>query len=161
AARRPTVELEHVQRRLELLLTAIYGRPISISPVPTKKLNWAERMARRLAPDPEAHGATPAGVAGDLRPLGAPSAHSGSADARARFRLLAIEQAERLTRGTASAVPRDDALERDLYLLREGIAIDAKIARVMPRMHDSLAEERRAALVRRPHIDGLTPQERE
>src|SRR5262249_32259230 len=51
--------------------------------------------------------------------------------------------------------------ERDLYLLREGAAIDARIARVLPRMQTALTEERHAALVRRPHIDGLTPQERE
>ena len=161
AMRRPTVELEQVQRRLELLLTAMYGRQISISPVRTKKLNWAERVARRLARDPEAHEATPEVGTDDIHLPGVISAHTGSDAAIARFRLLAVEQAERLTRGTASALPREDALERDLYLLREGVAIDAKIARVMPRMHASLAEERRAALVRRPHIDGLTPQERE
>jgi nitric oxide reductase NorD protein len=129
--------------------------------VPTKKLNWAERIARRLARDPEAHEATPEVGTDDIHLPGALSAHAGSDAAIARFRLLAVEQAERLTRGTVSALPRDDALERDLYLLREGVAIDAKIARVMPRMHHSLAEERRAALIRRPHIDGLTPQERE
>ncbi len=161
AARRPAVELGQVQRRLELLLTAMYGRPIAISPVRTKKLNWAERVARRLARDPEAYEATPEVGADDIHLPNVLSAHAGFDAAVARFRLLAVEQAERLTRGTASALPRDDALQRDLYLLRESIAIDAKIARVMPRMHDSLAEERRAALVRRPHIDGLTPQERE
>src|SRR5262249_42597637 len=71
-----------------------------------------------------------------------------------------VEQAERLARGTANHAPHADALERDLYLLREGAAIDARISRVMPRLHDSLAAERLAALVRRPHIDGLTRKER-
>ena len=161
SARQPIVELHQVQRRLELLLAAMYGRPIAISAVRTKKLNWAERVSRRLSRDPEAHEATPEVGDDDIHLPGVLSAHAGFDAAIARFRLLAVEQAERLTRGTASELPRDDALERDLYLLREGVAIDAKIARAMPRMHDSLSEERRAALVRRPHIDGLTPQERE
>ena len=161
ARRRPTVALEEVQRRLELLLTAMYGRRIGVSPVQTRKLNWAERVARSLSRDPLAHEPTPEVGTDDIRLPDAVSAHAGADAAVARFRLLAVEQAERLTRGTASQAPHADALERDLYLLREGAAIDARIARVLPRMHDALADERRAALVRRPHIDGLTPQERE
>jgi nitric oxide reductase NorD protein len=158
--RRPTVELEHVQRRLELLLMALYGQSIGVAPVHTRPLGWADRVARALSRDPRSHEPTPEVGLDDIR-LPA-SLHAGDGDdaAVARFRLLAVEQAERLTRGTANHAPHSDALERDLYLLREGAAIDARIARLMPRLHDSLAEERFAALVRRPHIDGLTPKER-
>src|SRR5262249_14786655 len=103
---------------------------------------------------------TPKLGADDIRLPSMLNATEGADVAVARFRLLAVEQAERLTRGTAGETPHADALERDLYLLREGAAIDARIARVMPRLQGALAEERRAALVRRPHFDGLTPQKR-
>lgn len=159
--RRPTVELEDVQRRLELLLTAMYGRHIGVGAVEMRKLSWADRVGRALARDPRSYEPAPEVGSDDIRLPGALRADEGADAAVARFRLLAVEQAERLSRGTAVQAPHADALERDLYLLREGAAIDARIARVMPRMHDALADERHAALVRRPHIDGLTPQERE
>jgi nitric oxide reductase NorD protein len=158
---RPSLPLDSVQRRLELLLTAMYGRPIAIAPVQARKLGWAGRVSRALSRDPRSHEPTPELGIDDIRLPSMLNATEGADVAVARFRLLAVEQAERLTRGTAGETPHADALERDLYLLREGAAIDARIARVMPRLQSALAEERRAALVRRPHLDGLTPQERE
>ena len=160
-ARRPTVPLEQVQRRLELLLTAMYGRPITISPVEETKVHWIVRVGEFLSRDPRAREAT-AGVDGEGIQLPTVlTAREGEAAAVARYRLLAIEQAERLTRGTAMHAPMRDALVRDLYLLREGSIVDATIARSHPGLGDALSAERSAALARRPELDRLTRPERD
>ena len=160
-AQRPTLPLEQVQRRLELLLAAMYGRPISITPVEQTSANWIERVGDFLSRDPRSRESTP-GVDGTGIQLPASlTARDGEAAAITRFRLLAIEQAERLTRGTAQHVPAHDPLVRDLYLLREGTMVDATIARANPGLSDALEAERRAALARRPELDRLTPPERD
>ncbi|MGH7617060.1 MAG: nitric oxide reductase activation protein NorD, partial [Gemmatimonadaceae bacterium] len=150
-----------MQRRIELLLAAIYGRPISIAGVARKKASWASRVVRFVWRNDGGSEPTPEVREDGIHLPALLSARDGTDAAVARFRLLAVEQAERLTRGTATIAPSGDPLERDLFLLRESAAIDAKIARVLPRMHDSLADERRAALAGRPRLDALTPQERE
>ena len=160
-ARRPTLPLEQVQRRLELLLTAMYGRPIPITPVEATSPNWVERLADFLSRDPRTRESTP-GIDGDGIQLPvALTARDGAEAAMARYRLLAIEQAERLTRGTAAHAPLRDALVRDLYLVREGIVVDATIARSNPGLADALHAERRASLARRPELDKLTRPERD
>ncbi len=72
-----------------------------------------------------------------------------------RYRLFAIEQAERLIRGTASLAPTEP-LERDLFLLREGARIDAEIDRTNPGMSAALAAERAAALALRPRFGSMS-----
>jgi len=158
----PSMPLEQVHRRLELLLTAVYGRPIPIAPAENNV--WNRERVRNLAKrDPRARELASA-VDNDtiyLPPqLGA---HEGDAAAISRYRLLALEQAERIARGTAvHAPPREaDRLERDLYLLREGAAIDAHIARTHPGVGDALRDERQFALAHRPDLAVLTDAERE
>lgn len=155
-----TLPLETVQRRLELLLAAVYGRAIPLAP--TEHEAWTRARVRRLASrDRRALEATPS-VDGEtifLPPM-LETGSEGHAGAIARYRLIAIEQAERLTRGTAVHAPVDDPLERDLYLLRESAAIDAHIAQAHPGMTDTLRAERLSALNRRPKLDALTPAER-
>jgi len=58
-ARRPTLPLEQVQRRLELLLAAMYGRPIAITPVEATNANWIERVGDFLSRDPRTRESTP------------------------------------------------------------------------------------------------------
>jgi nitric oxide reductase NorD protein len=160
-AQRPTLPLEQVQRRLELLLAAMYGRPIAIASVEPTTTYWVERVGNFLSRDPRARESTP-GVDGTGIHLPASlTARDGEAAAIARYRLLAIEQAERLTRGTARHAPVRDALVRDLYLLREGTMVDATIARAHPGLGDALEAERGAALARRPELDRLTRPERD
>ncbi|HEV8495215.1 MAG TPA: VWA domain-containing protein [Gemmatimonadaceae bacterium] len=156
----PNVSLERVQRRLELLLTAVYGRPIPIAPIETNL--WNRERVRQLAKrDPRAREPAP-GVDGAtiyLPPeLGA---RSGDADAIARYRLFALEQAERIVRGTAVLAPLNDPLERDLYMVREGAAIDARIAGAHPGIVEALSDERRAVLARRPPLERLNEAERD
>jgi nitric oxide reductase NorD protein len=78
----------------------------------------------------------------------------------ARYRLLAVEQAERLTRGTAMHAPFVDQMVHDLYLMRAAAAVDARIVQSMPGMSRVLESERAAALRRRPRIHRLTRHER-
>ena len=59
----PQLPLEQVQRRLELLLTAVYGKPIPIAPIETKVWN-RERVRQMANRDPRAREPTP-GVDGE------------------------------------------------------------------------------------------------
>lgn len=159
--RRPTLQLDDVERRLQLLLTGMYGRAISISGAESARPNWIERLLRSLTRDPRAVESTP-GIEGEtIRLPVALSSRDGIEPAVARYRLLAIEQAERIERGTASYAPLHDPIECDLYLLREGLAVDAHIARAHPGIADTLVAERRGALERRPKLDILTRPERD
>ncbi|HST59916.1 MAG TPA: VWA domain-containing protein, partial [Longimicrobium sp.] len=89
-------------------------------------------------------------------------AADGPDAALARYRVMAIGQAERLMRGTAALAPgADEPLARDLYLLLESAAADATIAEDVPGVRPALQAERAAALARRPALDALTEPERE
>ncbi|HEY9227988.1 MAG TPA: VWA domain-containing protein [Gemmatimonadaceae bacterium] len=160
ASRRPTIQLGDVQRRLELLLTAMYGRPIPIAALDVKSANWVERVARALR-DPRGREGTPTVDAESIHLPAYLSARDGVEAAVTRYRLLALEAAERLTRGTPRHAPLRDPLELDLFLLREGAAIDSRLSRAMPGMSAALAEERNAALSFRPQLEKLTRPERE
>lgn len=160
AARRPAIQLGDVQRRLELLITAMYGRPIPIAPLEAPRANWVARAARYLR-GPRGRDAAPS-VGGESIQLPASlDARGGSESAITRYRLLTLEAAERVARGTPRHVPLDDPLERDLFLLREGAAIDARLSRAVPGMSATLAAERAAALSLRPRLETLTSPERE
>ena len=159
--RRPTLPLEDVERRLQLLLTGMYGRAISIAAAESERPTWFERLRRSLTRDPRAVESAPSIEGETIRLPAALSSRDGIALAVARYRLLAIEQAERIARGTANHAPLHDPIERDLYLLREGMAVDAHIARAHPGIADTLVAERRGALARRPKLDILTRPERD
>ena len=81
--------------------------------------------------------------------------------ALAEYRLMAIEQAERIARNTVAMVPAGPpGIERDLYLLREGALIDAAIARAVPGLRGTLSSARKRALESRPSLTRLTLAER-
>jgi nitric oxide reductase NorD protein len=154
--RRPTaVHLAQMHRRLELVLTAAYGRPIVIAA--NERRGWARKSVFALMSN-----LTTASIEGDVIRLPEVLESGGDQQRGAdRYRLLAIEQAERLARGTSTLAPWTDPLERDLYLLREGASIDAQIARTFPGLAHVLNEERATALARRPNVKRLTAAERD
>ena len=157
----PKVELDGVRRRLELLLTAMYGRHIPIAAPETERAGWWTRAWRSVSPftAPSAISASD-GESLQLPPV--VDAASGTDAAIARYRLLAIEQGERVMRGTAAVAARaTDQLERDLFLLRESAAIDAAIARSVRNVAPALAAARADALARRPLIESLAGAERD
>ncbi|HVH12073.1 MAG TPA: hypothetical protein VM759_03425 [Longimicrobium sp.] len=155
----PVVRLDEVRRRLEVLLAALYGQAIPIVPLDAARAASGRRMAR-----PPAHlRATDPVAAGDGERIHLPpqlDASDGVDAALARYRVMAVGQAERMMRGTATLAP-DEPLARDLYLLLESAAADAAITDAVPGMRPALQAERAAALARRPPPEGLTEAERE
>lgn len=176
---RPTLRLEDVRRRLEILLAAVYERPIPIVPAQAPEPRWHERLL------PEAkHLRTGEILAGtDAERVHLPpelDAPDGDAAALARYRLLAVTQAERLARGTAQFTPdlnprwnrhlvalgaltNSEPVRRvrDLYLLLESAAVDAAVARAVPGLAPALQAERERALAARPRTESLTAAERQ
>ena len=162
----PTVALGSVQRRLELFLAALYGRPVEIhaaEAAPPRALWW--RMLDRLDRPQHLRGGAALATSGG-RTIRLPpvlDARAGAREAIGRFQLLAIGQAERLARGSARRAPREEErrLEHDLYALSESLAIDAAIARAVPGLRDALRAARAEALAARPPLESLTAAERD
>jgi len=160
-ARRHVLSLDQVQRRLEVLIAAVHDRPIAIVSEASPPPNWLTRTWRLVAPNSGIKDGVPESTADSIRlPAELPSTE-GTDTALARYRLFAIEQAERIVRGTAAHIGFLDPLERDLYLLREGAVVDAHIATAHPGMRATLERERASALARRPKLETLRKSERE
>lgn len=158
---RPIIELDTVRRRLELLLAAMYGKHIPIAVPERRRVGWLKRAWHAVSPytEPES---VPASDGESLRLPSMLKADSGRDVALARYRLMAIEQAERVVRGTATAAARlNDSLARDLFLLRESAAIDAAIAHNVRNLVPALVAARAEALERRPMLEGLAGAERD
>ena len=153
------VRLDDVRRRLELLVTAVYDRPIPITtaePVPRRR-SWRDMFA---PPHQRRTGAMPA-TDGERIQLPREIESADTETALAEYRLMAIEQAERIARNTVAMVPPGPpGIERDLYLLREGAMVDAAIARAVPGLRGALATARRRALESRPPLARLSIAER-
>lgn len=159
--RKPAVSLESVHRRLELVVAALYGRPLSMTSTGPPRSTFMDRAFGVLGLQRDQHRSAPSVEGETIRLPETLDAPDGDAAAIARYRILAIEQAERIVRGTPGQVPAADPLERDLYLLREGMAIDAGLMRRHPGLADALAAERETALSRRPLLRSLSDQERD
>ena len=139
----------------------MYGRHIPIAIPDRRRVGWVTRAWRAVTPftDPESVAASDGE---SLRLPPSMDAASGRDDAVARYRLLAIEQAERVVRGTAAvAAGLTNPLERDLFLLRESAAIDAAIARNVRNLTPALIAARAEALERRPVTEALVGAERD
>jgi nitric oxide reductase NorD protein len=160
AAWRPVVTLEEVQRRLELFIAALYGAPIPIVPNTQNASTWLDRASRAMNAADAAVAATPATDGASIRLPREMRAGEGAGAALARYRLFAVEQAERILRGTAALAASNDPIVRDLYLVKEASAIDARIARDQPGLRPLLERERAAALAARPRQVSLTKRER-
>jgi nitric oxide reductase NorD protein len=131
----PVTRLVDVQRRLELLLAAMFGQSM--------------RVVSR------ARTATPAATDVVL-----PAQLPGTTDAVEAYRMLALQQGARIVRGTRLLAP-DEPLARDLYLLLEAAAVDAEIMERAPGLERALRRMRAEALAARPGIGRLVPQQRE
>lgn len=154
------VALADVRRRLELLLAGVYGVPIPVAQAEPPREKRIRRLLDRTPGHLRAAAALPSSD-GERVLLPARLDEAGP-EALRRYRILAIEQAERLARGTARTLPAGEPpLVRDLYLVAEGAAVDQAIATHAPGLRDSHAAERAAALARRPSLESLTPAERE
>jgi nitric oxide reductase NorD protein len=147
----PEIALDTVRRRLELLLTATYGVRFEIAPVADDTPRNTFHMGRRR-PIARHDGVS-------IKLPATMDASDGTHAAIARYRLLAIEQAVRIIRGSAALAPTGNAVTRDLYNLREGAEIDASIAISAPGVAPLIAEERARAIAARPNLSGLSARE--
>ncbi len=137
--------LPEMRRRLELFIGAVFPTVADIGTAdPAAPPSLLERLARRGTSHLHASQAFPS-VSGQrvLLPgtLGLPPAAS-----LLRYRLLALEQAARIDRGTMAAHPMGDILLQDLYRLAEAAAVDATLGRLLPRLVPSLQTARREAI---------------
>lgn len=162
-AERARLPLARIRQRLELFLAAFYADPPAILPAdPPPAPVW---LARLLGRAPRHLARYTAAAATDGVRIWLPrdlDAAEGESGAVAMYRLLAVEQAARVTRGTAAGTPRAraDPLERDLYCLAEAVAIDRTLAEDFPGLLTDLRAARRAAIYVRPSPARLTPLER-
>jgi nitric oxide reductase NorD protein len=142
-------------------VTAVYDRPIPITVTDRPKQKpWS--FLRVLVGPPHLRASTPLPATdGERIQLPREIERADTESALAEYRLMAIEQAERIARGTTSRVPSaSTAVERDLYLLREAAVVDASIARTVPGLRGALTAARALALAARPALVALTPAER-
>jgi nitric oxide reductase NorD protein len=147
----PEVALDAVRRRLELLLAATYGVRFEIAPVADDTPRNTFHVGRRR-PIARHDGVS-------IKLPATMDASDGAHAAIARYRLLAIEQAMRIMRGSAALAPAGNAIARDLYNLREGAEIDASIAISAPGVASLIAEERALSLAARPNLSRLSARE--
>lgn len=153
--------LDDIRRRLELMLFALHGRAVSIHDAPAPESSVLERVKRRFVPR-HLRDTPIAWIDGDtvLLPPQLRDPRGETSGLVAHYRLLALVQAERIVRGTASVIPALAVpLERDLFLLRESMAVEARLTRDVGGLAEPLAHARRAALSARPPLDALTAAE--
>jgi len=148
--------------RLELLVGALFGNtPPVVASEPPALPSFARRLALRI---PRHLITTEAQASTDGVRIGLPrniTASRGLDAAVATYRIMAIEQAARVARGSAElfdpALPPD---VRDLYQLSEAVAVDMDLATSLPGLIPELVTARRAALDSRPALRLLTERER-
>jgi nitric oxide reductase NorD protein len=158
-ATRGELPLSRVKQRLELFTVALYGavppiRPSDPPPPPTWLARVLGRAQRHLA-------SRTARATTDGTTIWLPRAIPvGGDDASAftTYRLLAVEQAARASRGTPAFRPADP-LERDLYALAEAVAVDHQLVRRFAGLAPAVRAARASALVDRPPFERLRPVE--
>jgi nitric oxide reductase NorD protein len=156
-------ELDQVRRRLELLMAAYYGRAIPVEAADSaRRAGWLRRYVLRAHGERAASTALPLTDGERILLPRALDAAAGEDATIARYKLLAMEQADRIVRGTVATLPGPDEhpLLRELYLLSEGAAIDARLAREVGGMRPALLAARAASLRQRPRFPYLLHAQR-
>ena len=157
----PVVPLRDARWRLELFAGALVGIPVRIAEAePPAPQSWLARFRRHRPVPARPHGPTPGT---DGRRLYLPAslpARDGVDAALEMYRLLALQQAVRLLRGSATLALSADAGEiRDRFLAAEAAIVDRWITVEAPGIVPSLEAARLEALARRPDMRRLTPRE--
>jgi nitric oxide reductase NorD protein len=161
-----TIALTAVRARLEMFLTALVRTSITVVPMePPPPASWLSRLARGPSPG-RRDGSLHSGTDGRRVHLPAtlPPAACGL-DALTLYRLLAVEQAVRMVRGTARVsglVESGDT--RDWFLLAEAAAVDRWIAREVRGLVPAVIAVRAFALASRtgrraPALDSTVAQQ--
>ena len=153
------LSLPDISRRLDILIAAAVGvdHPIRIAQVPAPTT-----LLRRLFERHDRPRVQQAVPATDGASIWLPANLSASDDRTIleRLRTMALQQATRASRGSASVVlGRFSPFQRDVYLLLEAQAADEELARLLPGMRQPINRLRRMALSARPAA-GLFPPPR-
>ena len=145
------LRLQDVARRLDLLLSAIFGRSFALRPAQAElPPNWLARCLRRdllpWQPQP-----VPATDGVSLWLPATPGEHLTPPQALALLRLQALRMAMRAERGAPALVSREPLL-RGCHLLLEALAADAALVARLPGVRDALQALRESALRARPPL---------
>ena len=160
-AEKPVVTLRDVRWRLELFAGALVGTPVWIAPAePPAPKSWLARFARDGPIPTRRYEATPGTDGARLYLPASLSAREGRDGALEMYRLLAVQQAVRLLRGSnAVALSVEDGEARDRFLAAEAAVVDRWITVEAPGIVPRLDAARVAALALRPDMRRLTPRE--
>ena len=152
APHRPLAELTDVAQRLDFLIAAVFRTTFPLRPAtaPARRTLLRAMFERRHGPQPSA--TVPATDDTSIwlpRELDAKTAVIGVE----RYRALALQQATRATRGSATGVREvGDTLVAAFYLVLEAAASDAMLAQLLPGMAPSINALRTDALAQRPAL---------
>jgi nitric oxide reductase NorD protein len=154
------LSLSDISRRLDLLIAAAVGvsHPIRIAQVPAPTT-----LLRRLFERHDRPRVQQAVPATDGVSIWLPANLSASDDRTIleRMRTMALQQATRASRGSASFVlGKFSPFQRDVYLLLEAQAADEELARLLPGMRKPINMLRRMALSARPAAELFPPLRR-
>lgn len=145
------VRFTDVAERLNLLLTAVFGRSFAlrVAQAPAPPTFLSKIFLRRQGPS--VREAVPATDGFSIWLPNVFGMSEPAPKAVERFRTMALQQAMRAVRGSAAHQPCDGPpMLRDLYLLLEGHAADQALLQALPGMAAALSNLRRDALGRRP-----------
>ena len=143
------LRLSDVRVRIELFLNALFEAPLPVTSAdPAAPVSWLARLAGR-APE----GALPPFPGNDGVRVHLPAAlviQNGAEQALQTYLLLAVQQAVRITRASASiALGTENREVRDRFALADAAAVDDWIARHTPGLLRALRASRKDALLRR------------
>ncbi len=146
----PPPGLRELRRRLELFIAAVFRDAPDIGVAePPAPPSFLARLARHRTSHIFSASALGSVVGGQIR-LPARLESLPPDQIVDRYRLLALEQAARVHRGTRERTPEGDALLRDLYFLAEAAAVDATLVRMFPRLATQICAARAEATAGRP-----------
>ena len=143
-------KLDDVRPRLQHYLRAMYGESVAIeSLASTPKSGWATRALLKLALAKKR--STSESDGNSMRLPASLPLHNTGVSPLEQYRVIAVQHAERLRRGSARHA-RDvtSDLERDLYLLAESAAVDAQILAEQPGLRTALDAARAESMAQRP-----------
>ena len=143
------LRLADVRVRIELFLTALFERPLTVAAADAAApVSWLARLAGRGVDERGGIAAGTDGVGIYLPPT--VDATGGTSVAFQVYLLHAVEQAVRLTRGSAEltlGIVQGEV--RDRFLLADAAAVDEWIVRQAPGLVPALRTARRSALAQR------------
>ncbi|MCE9659097.1 MAG: hypothetical protein K8R60_11090 [Burkholderiales bacterium] len=150
----PELRLRDVAERLDLLIAAVFARSLPIRTAnPPAPATFLTKVFLRHE-GPRVSQAVPST---DGSRIWLP-ARSTEAAPLQQFRVLALQQAMRARRGSASYQGAlESELEKGIYLVFEADAADCELVRMLPGMRQPVVAARRAALLARPALAVFPP----